>query len=360
MISRAPHPLPLCMAARSFLLFWLSLLLLPLLLVSCSDTTIHPMDKMCAQYPELVGIPCGTNEGVCTQGITICRNEQLYCLGGNFGRPETCDGVDNSCSGKIDDLPFDGFCYDGPEGTAIHGICRPGLTTCVDGSWRCLGQILPEVETPCDGIDQSCTGFDLIPTSTVSTRPIDFLLIGDWSASIKTYLPPVKAALYDFLDRYQNDPRFRYWFIDLPGVAVQSPHSPNRTCHPTPEEPLLSCSARTFRMAIDRWANDHGGLEPSYDAIIWAVQNVAWTPNSFRYILLVEDEEGQTFSGNDQLSVIAALGGTNTRVSVFTDIFFSDYYDQITQETGGSIVNIRDPTQFTPFFEDNFRPIDCE
>lgn len=50
-------------------------------------------------------------------------------------------------------------CYLGPPGTEGVGTCAPGLETCAGGRFTgiCLGDIVPIVEH-CDGLDEDCSG----------------------------------------------------------------------------------------------------------------------------------------------------------------------------------------------------------
>ena len=52
-------------------------------------------------------------------------------------------------------------CYDGPAGTAGHGICRTGAQTCAadGGSWGpCAGSVLPQPENCATAEDEDCDG----------------------------------------------------------------------------------------------------------------------------------------------------------------------------------------------------------
>ncbi len=75
---------------------------------------------------------------------------------------EICDGIDNSCSGAIDDVV--GGCTftlaDPPRGCGSDaGECQAGIETCTPaGTWGpCVGAVVGSAET-CDGRDNDCDG----------------------------------------------------------------------------------------------------------------------------------------------------------------------------------------------------------
>jgi hypothetical protein len=127
-------------------------------------------------YPEGVAgcVPRedGTYEcmGQCRAGHADCVDgEVVGCEGAVTPSPEVCDGMDNNCSGAIDDV--DGgcacevgetsSCYGGPSGTANVGRCRPGTQSCTAGGTfgPCEGEVRPTEETCLNlGEDSDCDG----------------------------------------------------------------------------------------------------------------------------------------------------------------------------------------------------------
>jgi len=106
--------------------------------------------------------PCGTNVGVCAQGIQTCVSGVWAgaCEGGvqPAADDSNCNGEDDDCDGEIDE---DCSCTPGanqPCGSD-EGECAKGTQTCLTGGhWGdCTGQTEPATEI-CDGKDNDCDG----------------------------------------------------------------------------------------------------------------------------------------------------------------------------------------------------------
>lgn len=125
--------------------------------------------------PDVLGIgePCTVEDpavhGICRMGESICREQSgvwgLHCQQVIFpdDQPEVCDGLDNNCSGTVDDVPGVGDACD----TGLFGECARSQYVCqptgtgVETALSCPQTVFPTLERPgFDGIDHSCDGFD--------------------------------------------------------------------------------------------------------------------------------------------------------------------------------------------------------
>ncbi len=101
------------------------------------------------------GAPCSTGGvGVCASGTLQCVSGALTCVPNQSPSAEVCDGLDNNCNGVVDEgNPGGGFACN----TGIPGPCSSGTTQCVSGSITCVQVIFPSTEV-CNGIDDNCNG----------------------------------------------------------------------------------------------------------------------------------------------------------------------------------------------------------
>lgn len=117
--------------------------------------------------------PCGSSRGECRQGTQTCNANGQWqaCVGEQKATPEICNGKDDNCDGKIDNVsntsnPLTKNCYTGPPSTQNIGICKGGVQSCTAGVWGpCTGEVKPQTEIPGNGIDEDCNGKDAPPAS---------------------------------------------------------------------------------------------------------------------------------------------------------------------------------------------------
>jgi hypothetical protein len=110
----------------------------------------------------------GENSGTLTQSCENCGSGYQQCANGMWGecsaqpQTEVCDGKDNDCNDKVDDVPGGCSCENGQEkvcGTN-WGECNPGTQACVDGEWTPCGGDEYQGPSPelCNGLDDDCNG----------------------------------------------------------------------------------------------------------------------------------------------------------------------------------------------------------
>ena len=110
------------------------------------------------------GKPGTKGKAACKSGIQTCSNKKWSpCVGEVLPGKETCDGKDNDCNGKVDEVCTcktgqTQSCYTGVPGTSAQGLCKKGQQICVNGYWgSCTGEVTPAIEE-CDGKDNNCNG----------------------------------------------------------------------------------------------------------------------------------------------------------------------------------------------------------
>jgi hypothetical protein len=137
--------------------------------VDCNDgnAAIHPgvaevcdgIDNNCSGVVDEGdpggGISCSTGQpGVCAAGATHCVGGAIICVAINSPTAEVCDGLDNNCNGATDEgNPGGGIACS----TGLPGVCSSGLTQCSNGAIICVQNVMATSEV-CNGLDDNCNG----------------------------------------------------------------------------------------------------------------------------------------------------------------------------------------------------------
>lgn len=102
---------------------------------------------------------CQTQANVCVKGEQTCDDDKWSdCNGEVLGTPETCDGADNNCDGKVDNLP-NGTVGAGCEGKM--GVCADvsGQFECdANGGVVCTSEYAATQEVCGNKLDDDCDG----------------------------------------------------------------------------------------------------------------------------------------------------------------------------------------------------------
>lgn len=205
---------------------------------------------------------CGSDEGVCVEGVQVCVNDVWgdQCQGGVGPVPEVCgDGLDNDCDGLTDescneptDSDGDGYttqvdCDDSNPNVnpGASEVCGNGLdddcdgqvdegcssTTDADGDGYTAqvdcddsnASIHPNAPEVCNGLDDNCDGVvdegcggPICPSLTIERHGDQIWLSGD------------RATDFHVMEFWTNDNRLNIW---VPGIQ-----SSNLVIFPIPSE----------------------------------------------------------------------------------------------------------------------------
>jgi MYXO-CTERM domain-containing protein len=124
-----------------------------------------------------------TNTGggsFCQFGKLACQSGGQVCVGGQAKSVEICDGIDNDCNGKIDDVPGLGSTC-AANGVINAGACKATFICVVGSPGMCDGVPCPngltcnQTGTPqpevCNGVDDDCNNIVDDPAEVVVNDP---------------------------------------------------------------------------------------------------------------------------------------------------------------------------------------------
>lgn len=117
-----------------------------------------------AQRECYAGPPPTRTQGSCHPGRQVCQSNGTWgsCKGEIGPHSESCNGQDDDCDGKVDNIQgsiaLTRPCYKGGTHTLNQGECKAGRQSCIEGRWStCQGEVLPQPEI-CNGLDDNCDG----------------------------------------------------------------------------------------------------------------------------------------------------------------------------------------------------------
>ncbi len=138
--------------------------------VADTTTSVGSSEDLCPNDPEKTapgacgcGVPdseagktCTTGQpGICSAGITVCANGTRSCQQNLQPRVEVCDGLDNNCSGAVDEgNPGGGAACS----TGLLRVCSAGTQPCTNGVLGCRQTTQPSAELCTDSLDNNCDG----------------------------------------------------------------------------------------------------------------------------------------------------------------------------------------------------------
>ena len=138
-----------------------------------TDTTCDNLDNDCSGTKDdgYVGVATSCGVGACARtGTSTCTNGVVAsgCVAGAAGTSELCNGVDDDCDGKTDQLDTVAPVLVAPDCTTQAGVClgskksvcngSGGWAECTTVNFYANSASYATTDTSCDNLDNDCNG----------------------------------------------------------------------------------------------------------------------------------------------------------------------------------------------------------
>ncbi|HEX6245263.1 MAG TPA: MopE-related protein, partial [Polyangiales bacterium] len=123
-----------------------------------SDALCNGVDNDCdgATDENYVSASCATGQaGICSAGTQQCSTGVVTCVRTLTPSLDDslCNGLDDDCSGQVDEDYAPSSC-----GTGLLGVCSAGTSQCSAGAESCGQNVAASGSDACDGLDNDCDG----------------------------------------------------------------------------------------------------------------------------------------------------------------------------------------------------------
>lgn len=265
------------------------------------------------------------NPVMCGIGASVCQPPGIPGPCQFIGTTaEECDAWDNDCDGVVD-----GFAESCAAEFAGIGECVSGVRSCGDGQWSaCEGAVVPRREA-CNGLDDDCDGYT--DEDLNSHDKVDMVFAIDISGSMQPYIDALRAAIARYSGDLQNT-EHRFALIVFPGFGSLV------------DTMVINLSpVADFQAALSSLLANGGSDEPSYDVILNIANpnnphGLLWRADAYPYIVLIGDEEAQTFNGVTESQVAnytvacqlpGCVPGDKIEIFSIMQLVYSFQYDEI-------------------------------
>lgn len=255
-------------------------------------------------------------ETACAKGVQTCKNGVWQECSAQKPGVEVCDGKDNDCDGVVDNNIQASPCYPGNPSDVGFGECRYGVLRCVNGAFQCIGAVMPSHED-CDGKDNDCNGK---VDDTGGGGMLDLVIALDYSGSMDVKLTAVVNNLTSFLHAYVNRTDVRVAAIAIPDWTNANDGKV------TVLRDFQGVSSFIQYLGTLPTSNLNSGSEPSIDAIYMVADPanplaLGWGYNTKKVLVEFTDELPQSYEYPPH-TLLATVNFANTNkldVYVFTD-----------------------------------------